>query len=77
VNIFHNNIYPNLTKNIENIGQILFALRLKTWLLYGYSQNPQMPLNIMFWPPTLEFTKIAQEMWTVEAEIHSRSYVKY
>jgi len=28
VNIFHNKIYPNLTKNVENKGQILFTIRL-------------------------------------------------
>jgi len=28
MNIFHNNIYPNLTKIVENIGQILFTIRL-------------------------------------------------
>jgi len=36
-----------------------------------------MPLNIVCRPPTSEFTKLAQEMWTVEAETHSRTYVKY
>ena len=33
VNIFHTDIYPNMTKNVENSGKILFTLRLKAWLL--------------------------------------------
>jgi len=35
-----------------------------------------MPLNIVCRPPTSELSKIAEEMWTVEAETLSSTYLK-
>jgi hypothetical protein len=39
--------------------------------------KPKLINNTMWLPYILNFTKISQEIWKVQAEVHLCSYVKY
>ena len=69
VDIFCTQTYPDHLKNVENMDRISFHPLSDFWLaMYWFSQNSQL-LNSKMWRTSIsKFTKIDQEIWTVNSE---------